>query len=192
MASLGRVCLVGLNFRPKHGNKWQKIRVLPCFFVENVLAHIVLCTSSMKRILVIDDRADVRSVVISMLTSFGFSACEARTGHEGLQMALKQRPDLILCDVNMPEMDGYRTLAAIRALPSIMATPFIFMAGCGGREDLRRGMACGADDFLSKPFQPDELFEAVTSRLVRQTELQYEAFNRSEALRHDSLVQLVR
>jgi len=183
---------VRLNFRPKQGNKWQKIRILPRFFMENVLAHIVLCTSSMKRILVIDDKADVRAVVASMLTSFGFSTCEARTGQEGLQMALKVRPDLILCDVNMPEMDGYRTLAAIRALPAIIATPFIFMAGCGGKEDLRRGMVCGADDFLSKPFPPEELFEAVTSRLVRQTELQYEAFNRSEALRHDSLVQLVR
>jgi len=183
---------VGLNFRPEPGNKWQKIRLLPRIFVEKALARIVICNSTMKRILVLDDKEDVRSVVTSMLTSFGFSTCEARTGHEGLQMALKQRPDLILCDVNMPEMDGYRTLAAIRSLPSIMATPFIFMAGCGGKEDLRRGMVCGADDFLSKPFQPDELFEAVTSRLVRQTELQYEAFNRSEALRHDSLVQLVR
>ena len=181
-----------LKFRPKLGKKWWKSGVSPRFFVENVLARIVICNNSMKRILVIDDKEDVRSVVTSMLTSFGFSTCEARTGHEGLQMALKQRPDLILCDVNMPEMDGYRTLAAIRALPSLMATPFIFMAGCGGKEDLRRGMVCGADDFLGKPFQPEELFEAVTSRLVRQTELQYEAFNRSEALRHDTLVQLVR
>jgi DNA-binding response OmpR family regulator len=144
----------------------------------------------MKRILVIDDKPEVRSVVTMMLTQYCFFTLQAGTGREGVQLALDHHPDLILCDVSMPDMNGYETLAAIRAIPSIMATPFIFMAGCvDDRRDFRRGMACGADDYLYKPFRPDELVEAVTSRLVRQTELQYEAFTRAEAL-HAPLVQL--
>jgi CheY-like chemotaxis protein len=144
----------------------------------------------MKRILVIDDKPEVRSVVASMLTQFCFFPLQAGNGRDGVEMALRNHPDLILCDVSMPGMDGYETLAAIRAIPTIMATPFIFMAGSVDRDDFRRGMVCGADDFLYKPFHPEELIEAVTSRLVRQTELQYEAFNRAEALRGDMRVQL--
>ena len=143
-----------------------------------------------KRILVIDDKPEVRSVVTMMLTQFCYFTLEAGTGREGIQMALNNHPDLILCDVNMPDMNGYQTLAAIRAIPAIMATPFIFMAASVDRESFRRGMVSGADDFLYKPFRPDELVEAVTSRLVRQTELQYEALNRAETLHENALVQL--
>jgi CheY-like chemotaxis protein len=144
----------------------------------------------MKTILVIDDKDDVRSVVIATLTQSGFSTREARNGPQGLQLAMACKPDLILCDVNMPGMDGYHTLSAIREIPAISAVPFILMTGSVDKNGFRRGMVKGADDVLMKPFDADELIEAVMSRLVRQTQLEWEAYQRAEKLRDDAVHKL--
>jgi CheY-like chemotaxis protein len=139
----------------------------------------------MPNILVIDDTHDVRSVVVETLKNFGFATREANDGETGLQLALAQPPDLIICDIRMPGMDGYKTLAAIRDHPAIASTPFIFLTAAMDRHDFRRGMASGADDYLTKPFAPEELLDAVTTRLARQSELKSEIYKRADKLRAD-------
>jgi CheY-like chemotaxis protein len=137
----------------------------------------------MKTIIVIDDNDEVRSVVTAVLRNFGFTVLEATGGEDAIRMILTERPDLIISDVQMPGMDGHHLLAAIRDLQSTAAIPFILMTGNGSRDDYRRGMVCGADDYLYKPFTPDELIEAVLSRLVRQTDLQMEAYQHAHKMR---------
>ena len=137
----------------------------------------------MHNVLVIDDVDDVRQAVVKTLQHFGFVTREARNGRAGIQMAIEDAPDLIICDVRMPEMDGYRTLNAIRDIPAIANIPFIFLTAAMDKSDVRRGMLSGADDYLTKPFTPEELFEAVATRLVRQTELKCEFFKHAEKLR---------
>jgi CheY-like chemotaxis protein len=138
--------------------------------------------SCMKRILVIDDNEDVRTIVTTVLRSFGFEVREAASGESGIRMVLEEKPDLIISDVRMPGMDGHHLLTAIRELQSTAAIPFILMTGSGSRDDFRRGMVSGADDYLQKPFTPDELIETVLSRLIRQTDLQMEAYNHASKM----------
>jgi CheY-like chemotaxis protein len=142
-----------------------------------------LVKNFMHNVLVIDDVDDVRQAVVKTLQHFGFATREARNGRAGIQMALEDAPDLIICDVRMPEMDGYRTLTAIRDIPAIANIPFIFLTAAMDKSDVRRGMLSGADDYLTKPFTPEELFEAVATRLARQTELKCDFFKRAEKLR---------
>jgi two-component system, sensor histidine kinase and response regulator len=142
-----------------------------------------------KNILVIDDKDDIRSVVVSTLTSAGFSTIEAVSASQALQLLGSVKPDLILCDVNMPDMDGYQTLSAIREIPQFASVPFILMTGSSDHAVFRRGMSCGADDFLIKPFLPEELVQAVVCRLVRQMELEWEACQRAEKERNAAVHQ---
>jgi len=137
----------------------------------------------MKSILVIDDNDDVRTIVTTVLRNFGFAVREATSGDAAIEMVLAEKPDLIISDLRMPGMDGHHLLSAIRELQSTAAIPFILMTGSGSHEDFRRGMVSGADDYLQKPFTPDELIEAVLSRLIRQTDLQMEAYNHADRLR---------
>jgi two-component system sensor histidine kinase/response regulator len=137
----------------------------------------------MHNVLVIDDVDDVRQAVVKTLQHFGFVTREARNGRSGIQMAIEDAPDLIICDVRMPGMDGYRTLTAIRDIPAIANIPFIFLTAAMDKSDIRRGMLSGADDYLTKPFTPEELFEAVATRLARQTELKCEFFKHAEKMR---------
>ncbi len=137
----------------------------------------------MKSILVIDDNQEVRTIVKTVLGNFGFAVREATSGESAIQMVLAEKPDLIISDVRMPGMDGLHLLSAIRELPFTATIPFILMTGCGSHNDFRRGMTSGADDYLQKPFTPDELAEAVLSRLIRQTDLEMEAYNQANKMR---------
>jgi CheY-like chemotaxis protein len=137
----------------------------------------------MKNILVIDDNDDVRSIVAAVLRNFGFVVREANDGGAGIQMVLEERPDLIITDVRMPGMDGHHLLNAIRELQATASIPVILMTGSASHDDFRRGMVSGADDYLHKPFTPDELIEAVLSRLIRQTDMEMDAYNRANKLR---------
>jgi two-component system, sensor histidine kinase and response regulator len=139
----------------------------------------------MQYVLVIDDAEDVRLVIIKTLTHFGFKAKGAKDGEDGIRMALEEAPDLIICDVRMPGMDGYKTLAKVRDIPGTANIPFIFLTAATDKSDMRRGMVSGADDYLTKPFTPDELLEAVATRLSRQAELKSEIYLRAEKLRDD-------
>lgn len=134
------------------------------------------------KILVIDDTEDIRELVASVLTTYGFTVRVAANGQLGAQMLKDEKPDLVICDVNMPAMNGYDLLATVRDSSQTASIPFILMTGLVSRDGFRRGMVCGADDYLVKPFTPDELIEAVMSRLARQTEVQLAADKRAQKL----------
>lgn len=119
------------------------------------------------KILVIDDDAMMRRQITALLAAEGYTTAEARNGREGVALAAKEKPDLVLCDITMPEMNGHRVLEAVRADPAIAHLPFIFLTGWGEKEDLRTGMNLGADDYLVKPVEPAELLAAVKTRLKR-------------------------
>lgn len=139
----------------------------------------------MKKVLVIDDAADVREFVSAMLDAAGFAAISAGSGAEGLQLARTQNPDVILCDVRMPEMNGYQVIAALRSDSTTAAIPFIFLSGATERADMRHGMDLGADDYLTKPFKFEELVAAVNSRLKKKAEVQQIAERKLESLREN-------
>jgi two-component system, sensor histidine kinase and response regulator len=140
-----------------------------------------------KKILVIDDSADVRDFVVTTLQLAGYETLEAANGIEGVALAESRHPDLIICDINLPGMDGYGMLAAIRHAPQVAAIPFILMTGSAEQNNFRLGMTRGADDFLAKPFSADDLVETVVSRLVRQAQLEWETSQRVEKLRHEAV-----
>ena len=124
----------------------------------------------MKKVLVIDDETAVANVVGATLRFLGFSPVLAFDGESGVKLARQEAPDLIICDVNMPDKDGYETLKAIQQNETTATTPFIFLSGMADRPDVRRGMELGADDYLAKPFTPEELMAAVRARLARKAE----------------------
>lgn len=121
----------------------------------------------MKKILVIDDDAKLRQQCVEVLKIEGYEVAEARNGREGVEKARKEIPDLVLCDITMPEMNGHRVLEALRAEPKTAHLPFVFLTGWGEAADVRTGMNLGADDYLVKPMSPDELASAVRARLLR-------------------------
>jgi DNA-binding NarL/FixJ family response regulator len=121
-----------------------------------------------KKILVIDDDARMRRLVCRVLVAGGYTVQEARNGREGVAAATQEPPDLVVCDITMPEMNGHRVLQALREAPATAHLPFIFLTGWGEREDLRTGMNLGADDYLVKPVDHEELLAAVQARLRRK------------------------
>src|SRR5580692_4936993 len=95
----------------------------------------------MNNILVIDDKEDIRTLIKAVLSNYGFNVIEAESGRMGVQMLQDQKPDLVVCDVNMPGMDGYQTLGAVRDSSATAPVPFILMTGLVSRDGFRRGMA---------------------------------------------------
>jgi len=97
----------------------------------------------------------------------GYEPIAAENGRSGLEAARREKPDLVLCDVMMPEMDGHSVLSALRAEPALAMTPFIFLTAKGEKIDIRAGMNLGADDYLTKPARREELLAAISARLER-------------------------
>lgn len=118
-----------------------------------------------RKILIIEDQATMRRNVALMLQLEGYTAITAANGIEGIEAASREVPDLILCDVMMPEMDGHSVLRALRDSESLRNTPFIFLTARGGSQDVRDGLALGADDYLTKPVVREDLLAAVRARL---------------------------
>jgi len=121
----------------------------------------------MIKILVIEDEVLLRANTVQILAFEDFHTIEAENGLLGVQLAQEQLPDLILCDVMMPELDGYGVLVALRQNPLTSAIPFIFTTAKASHADLCQGMELGADDFLSKPFSADELLAAISTQLKK-------------------------
>ncbi len=119
------------------------------------------------KILIIEDEPGIRQTLQDMLEINGHSVMAAADGVAGVQLAA-QSPDLILCDIAMPGMDGYEVIAAIQQLPASREVPFIFLTARADRDDQRRGMALGADDYITKPFSEREILEAIAARVLRQ------------------------
>jgi DNA-binding NarL/FixJ family response regulator len=121
----------------------------------------------MKKILVIEDEPEMRRNLQTILRLEQFDVTVASDGRAGLTLARSTLPDLILCDVMMPELDGHGVLTALRSDPSTMNIPFLFITAKGERHDLRTGMNLGADDYLMKPVARADLIEAITARFKR-------------------------
>ena len=121
----------------------------------------------MKKILIIEDEPEMRRNIATLLRYHHYNSVAAQNGREGVEMARAEKPDLILCDVMMPELDGYSVLQALQADPALARTPFIFLTAKGEKEDLRSGMNLGADDYLTKPVANADLIVAIETRLRR-------------------------
>jgi DNA-binding NarL/FixJ family response regulator len=121
----------------------------------------------MKKILIIEDEPAMRANLRDILEMENFSPLLAANGREGIAAVRRELPDLILCDVLMPEQDGYEVLAALRADPATAHIPFVFLTAKGERNDIRAGMNLGADDYLVKPVRLNELLDAIAARLDR-------------------------
>ncbi len=124
----------------------------------------------MKKILVIEDEPAMRANLRDILELEHFQPLLAVNGTEGIAAAQRELPDLILCDVLMPEQDGHEVLAALRADPATARIPFIFLTAKGEHNDVRAGMNLGADDYLVKPIRVQDLLEAMAARLERATQ----------------------
>lgn len=122
----------------------------------------------MKTILVIEDQPVMRSKTVTILKMEGFEVLEAGNGTEGITVAQEELPDLILCDIMMPDQDGYAVLQAVRLNKATATIPFIFLTAKGEKMDLRTGMNLGADDYLVKPTPRVDLLEAIHARFERQ------------------------
>ena len=120
------------------------------------------------KILVIEDERNVRENIVELLEAESFEVFSAKDGFEGIFLAQVHSPELILCDVNMPELDGYGVLNTLRKDPEIAITPFIFLTAKAASEEIRQGMNLGADDYLTKPFSRQELLATIKARLSKQ------------------------
>ncbi len=121
----------------------------------------------MKQILVIEDEPEMRRNLLTILKLEKFQPLGAENGRIGLEMAKREKPDLILCDVMMPELDGHGVLEALRQDEDTASIPFIFLTAKGEKADLRSGMNLGADDYLTKPVAKKDLLHAIAARLLR-------------------------
>ena len=122
---------------------------------------------SKANILVIEDNEEVRENLAEILELYGYHVRQAANGIEGVKQAVEHLPDIILCDVMMPELDGYGVLNLLNENERTAGTPFVFITARTETEDIRRGMMLGADDYITKPFYKDELLEVIQVRLRR-------------------------
>src|ERR1700744_1566288 len=119
----------------------------------------------MKKILLIEDNNEMRENISEILSLANYAVLTAENGKTGVEIAKKDKPDLIICDIMMPDLDGYGVLHILSKDPETIAIPFIFLTSKAKKSDLRKGMSLGADDYLTKPFVDTELLNAVEVRL---------------------------
>jgi DNA-binding NarL/FixJ family response regulator len=124
----------------------------------------------MKRILVIEDEPEMLRNMLTILKMEGYATLSAENGRRGVEVATRELPDMIICDVMMPELDGYGVLEAMRTDSKTMAIPFMFLTAKAEKQDLRAGMNLGADDYLTKPVDADDLINAIETRFARHEE----------------------
>ncbi len=119
----------------------------------------------MKKILVIEDDANIRESLVELLEMRSYEVASAENGEEGLKLALQSRPDLILCDVMMPGMNGYEVIEKVRGSDTLTTVPFIFLSAKAMEQDILQGKKLGANSYLTKPFRAAELFSVVDDLL---------------------------
>jgi CRP-like cAMP-binding protein/CheY-like chemotaxis protein len=124
------------------------------------------------RVLIIEDNDDIRESVVEILELANYEVVAANNGKSGVELATRLLPDLILCDIMMPELDGYGVLYLLNKKPETSTIPFIFLTAKAERLDIRKGMEMGADDYLTKPFDDMELLTAIESRLSKRNKQQ--------------------
>jgi CheY-like chemotaxis protein len=121
----------------------------------------------MRNILVVDDESSIRTSIVELLQADGYNAFSAADGKAGLSLARERRPDVVLCDVMMPGLDGYDVLTALRKDPMTATIPFIFLTGQSDQNHHRVGMNLGADDYITKPFTRAHLLKSIVTRLEK-------------------------
>ncbi|MGZ5245590.1 MAG: response regulator, partial [Flavitalea sp.] len=126
----------------------------------------------MKKILVIDDNTDIRENTAEILDLAGYKTLTAENGKRGVEIALLEKPDLIVCDIMMPDLDGYGVLHLLKKNSDTENIPFIYLTAKTERGDFRKGMEMGADDYITKPFDDLELLRAIEIRLKKMEILQ--------------------
>lgn len=126
----------------------------------------------MGRLLIIDDHTEIRENIAEILSLAGYETYTAENGKKGVELAMQHLPDLIVCDIMMPELDGYGVLHLLKRNPATEHIPFIFLSAKAERTDFRKGMEMGADDYITKPFDDIELLNAIEIRLKKQQVLQ--------------------
>lgn len=145
----------------------------------------------MKKVLVIEDEVSVRENIVEILADMGgFKVLSAANGYAGLELARTHHPDLIVCDLMMPELDGFAVLATLQKDRQTATIPFIFLTARADREAERAGMGLGADDYITKPFEAVELITAVKVRLDKQAALKTEYADQLQDLRHNLIISL--
>lgn len=138
----------------------------------------------MTKILVIEDERSIRALISDILLSEDFEVIEAEDGQEGLELAVTEYPDLILCDVMMPELDGYGLLTTLQENQLMQKIPFIFLTAKATKDNIRQGMNLGADDYISKPFEEEDLLSTIKMRLQKKQVI-YDSFQQEiNQLRH--------
>ncbi len=121
----------------------------------------------MTKILVIEDEGTVRENILELLDAEGFDAIAAENGRIGLELAKQHLPDLILCDVRMPELDGYGVLKGLRSEVTTSAIPFLFLTAKAAKTDLLYGLELGATAYITKPFTLSQLLDAIAQALLQ-------------------------
>jgi CRP-like cAMP-binding protein len=129
----------------------------------------------MKKILIIEDNLEVRENTSEILVLANYNVVTAENGKIGVELAQKENPDLIICDIMMPELDGYGVLHILSKKPETARIPFIFLTAKTEKTDVRKGMTLGADDYLTKPFDDTDLLNTIEARL-RKSELQHKSY----------------
>jgi YesN/AraC family two-component response regulator len=125
----------------------------------------------MTKVLVIEDEAQTREIFLDCLETEGFNGIEAKNGRIGVQKAQSQSPDLVVCDILLPELNGYDVLETLRQDPMTATIPFIFLTGKVSKAELRMGMQLGADDYLTKPSTAEEFLAAIATQLEKRETL---------------------
>lgn len=134
----------------------------------------------MKKILLIEDNTEVRENTAEILSLAGYQVITAPNGKIGVEKAQSEHPDLIICDIMMPELDGYGVLHILNKSPESASIPFIFLTAKAEKTDMRKGMTLGADDYLTKPFDDTDLLNAIETRL-RKRDLLNQTYENNEA-----------
>lgn len=137
----------------------------------------------MTKILVIEDEPPLREDIVETLECLDYEVIAAENGMMGVQLALRHIPDLILCDILMPELDGYGVCSSLREYPETATIPFIFLSAKADKTDIRKGMNRGADDYLTKPFTIAELSQAIANQLEKQVRIEKQSQEKLDELR---------
>jgi len=147
----------------------------------------------MTKILVIEDMTTLREEIMETLKFEGFEVLGAADGDLGVAMAKTTLPNLIICDIMMPKLDGYETLRALRSDPATATIPFIFLTAKAEKSNMRQGMDLGADDYLTKPFSTEELVGAIAARLQKHDEIQaqYDSAIRNAQAQHEVIIKQI-
>jgi signal transduction histidine kinase len=149
----------------------------------------------MAKILIVEDETNIRETLRDILESQGYEVVEAKNGLIGSFKAIQDKPDLIICDINMPQMNGFEMLEVLNNIKEDLSPPFIFLTAVVDRKDVRKGMNLGADDYITKPFMVKELIETINAKLKKRHEIEdtlsFKERKKLSHLLHDNTQQLM-